>query len=217
MIRAFVARDDTGAIQQLREVVQRYFGEMPLERLHDGASYPLFDRASDQSTSIHRAFYERVVPEPSWNAAFMAFVRGVVRPAFGEPIAYQSIPTFRVHLPGNVAVGEFHTDRQYGHAAETVNVWVPLTDADATATIHIAPSPDPTPPEGCRPVDVAFGHYLVFDGVNFIHGNRTNEEGYTRVSIDLRVIPMAAYRDSDERSVNTGARLAVGDYYDVCS
>jgi len=213
VIQAIVARDDTGAIQDLRQVVQRHFGEVPLERLHDGRSYRLFDRAADQSTPMHRTFYDRVAPDPSWVDAYARLVTDVVRPLFAEPIAFQAVPTFRVHLPGNVAVGEFHTDAQYGHAPDAVNVWVPLTDARATATVHIAPRPGRAQAHECAPVDVALGSYLVFDGVHHLHGNHPNEEGYTRVSIDLRVIPMSAYRESDQKSVNTGSRLVIGDYY----
>ena len=61
------------------------------------------------------------------------FIQKVIKPRFGEEIVYQKIPTFRVHLPNNVSVGEFHKDkhrhnkmRKYERLREKKNSNIPF-------------------------------------------------------------------------------------------
>ncbi len=126
---------------------------------------------------------------------------------FTEPFYYQQIPTFRVQTPGNKAVGEFHTDAQYGHPAGEVNFWVPLTYTKPSSTILLAS------PTGLRPMDADPGDMVVFDAVSRRHGNLINAEKHSRVSFDFRCLPVSRYRPSDAVSVNTGTKFAPGHYY----
>jgi len=79
---------------------------------------------TDQTSPWHGPFYASF---GRWQDAYVDFLRDVVAPRFGEPVYYQRVPTFRVHLPGNLAVGEFHTDAQYHHPEDEVSFWLPLT------------------------------------------------------------------------------------------
>jgi ectoine hydroxylase-related dioxygenase (phytanoyl-CoA dioxygenase family) len=65
------------------------------------------------------------------------------------------------------------------------------------------------------PVEMAPGQLLVFDGVNLMHGNKLNDTGSTRVSFDFRCVPMSRYEPTEKRTVSSGIRLALGEYFDL--
>lgn len=125
---------------------------------------------------------------------------------------YQKAPTFRVHLPGNVAVGAFHVDSQYNHQPAELNFWVPLTSALAENTIHIESEPG----KGDHaPVCLSPGQVLVFEGSKYSHGNIKNTSNVSRVSFDLRALRMSQYDpDWGRVSHNTVKRFVIGGYYE---
>jgi hypothetical protein len=184
-----------------------------LEQLHTERSYPLLRRDDDQGTVFHQRFYAGV-EESDFIRLYLRFLRQVVRPWLaGGRMVYQLVPTFRVQLPGNVAVGEPHRDRDYGHLPTGLNFWLPVTRAAGTSAIWIE---HPDDSGDYRPVDVDPGQVLIFDGANLRHANAMNETGQTRVSFDFRVIPWHLYRDRPTQRTITGRRrFALGSYYGV--
>ena len=93
-------------------VVTSMLNGVDLELVGADDRLPLRTRATDQATSWHRLFYDRF---SHLRPLYEEFVRRVVAKLFREPFYYQAVPTFRAHLPGNMAVGEFHVDSTYGH------------------------------------------------------------------------------------------------------
>ena len=181
-------------------------GTQGLQRLGaDRPAGPIWTRATDQASAWHARFYDRF---DRWRHVYDAFVADVIGPLLGEPIYYQSVPTFRVHLDHNVAVGEFHTDGQYHHPAGERTFWLPLTPACGTNSVWIEADDGTAYPVTAEPGEVA-----VFDAVNRRHGNRLNDTGRTRVSMDFRCLPVRRYRPSPHRSVNAGLPFAPGGYY----
>lgn len=185
-------------------------GVANLECLGGERSYGRFTRETDQSTDFHSRFYasfEKIRPR------YRRFLAEVAAAIIGEPFCFQRVPTFRVHLPANVAVGEWHTDGDYHHPVGELNFWIPLTEAWESNTIWIETSlgrGDCTPIPHLRP-----GQFLTFDAVRWRHGNVANQTGATRVSFDFRCIPLSRYRPCDGQTVNTRQRLVIGDYFDV--
>jgi len=178
-----------------------------LQQVHRGIDVPRLVRETDQATPVHAAFYrtfDRVEP------LYRRFVADVVRAVVPERFCFQRVPTLRVHLPGNVAVGEFHRDSQYSHPDGEVNFWLPLTPAWGSNSVWLE-----APGEPARPVALRPGQVLVFDAVNTRHGNVVNETGVTRVSFDFRVLPLSRYRPTRARTVNTGLRLVIGEYFSL--
>ena len=191
-------------------VIREVLGEPDLTRLR-AHGRPVNTRETDQQTEWHQRFYAaREVWGPLYHKFVIEFVAGLL----DEPFLFQAIPSFRVQVPNNVAVGEFHTDGEYGHPVGETNLWVPLTPADESNSIFLVE-------DECngRSIRAWPGDVVVFDGVGRRHGNRINVEGWSRVSFDFRVIPVRLYRETDARSVNMGKRFAPGDYYaaQVCS
>ncbi len=167
-------------------------------------------RQTDQQTPFHKAFSENIEATNFYDV-YHAFLRKVIRPLVGEDIYTQVDPNFRVQLPGNRAVGEYHRDRDFGHR-NIINFWLPLTDACGTNGLHIKWEADQPP----RPIPVPLGSFLCFDAENLLHGNEENTTPVTRVSLDFRVIPKRLYEPSEELSINMKRPLTIepGGYYE---
>jgi hypothetical protein len=184
------------------------FGVDNLEDLGISDKVSILQRGTDQSTEFHREFYERfdeIRPD------YLKFIGNVIEPRIDEPFCYQAVPTFRVHLPGNVAVGEFHTDGDYNHSPGEINYWVPFTPVFGTNSVFIESS------QGSgefAPVEADYGDVVTFDAVRWQHGNKLNTTGQTRVSFDFRCVPKSLYQARGLRTVNTGSSLEIGDYFE---
>jgi hypothetical protein len=154
---------------------------------------------------VHRAFYKAIEDERSafWNI-YWSFVKRVIIHALPMNIQYyvQRVPNLRVQFPHNLAVGQWHRDADYGHQAEEINFWVPLTPTVETNTIWIDRAP----------VLVQLGEVLQFDGATREHGNVINESERTRVSLDFRLLPVAWYRAGGE-TINGIMKFRVGEYW----
>jgi hypothetical protein len=161
---------------------------------------------TDQQSPWHADFYSGFAV---WRWLFDRFVRTVIGPLVGEPFYYQAVPTFRVHLPGNVAVGEFHTDAQYHHPPGEINYWLPLTPAADTASVWIEDDAGFL----CSPC-VGPGQFVEFSAVDRRHGNKINETGGSRVSFDFRALPARLLPEVEgEPTEHTKLRFIPGGYY----
>tara|TARA_B100000787_G_scaffold30955_1_gene20810 strand:- start:2497 stop:3147 length:651 start_codon:yes stop_codon:yes gene_type:complete len=174
-----------------------------------------FERQNDQSTHYHKKFYE-LARTPDFLNMYNSFIREVVKPIFGEEVVYQKIPTFRLHFPGNIAVGEYHRDRNYrdpewAKRVKEFNFFLPLTDAYDSNTIWVESKEGK---EDFSPMNSEYGQVIKWDGSNLLHGNKLNEETTTRVSFDFRVMPLSRYEPSVNGSINTGTLFSLGEYYD---
>lgn len=197
-------------VHNFRSKICEIFENEDLEHLHQQETYKVFNRKTDQSTKWHRKFYDN---SAKLNDLYVKFVKEVIQPLFGnESLVYQRIPTFRVHLVGNLSVGEFHRDRDYRHLTNEINFWVPVTNAYGTNTIWIETE------EGLndmKPYDVKYGEVLKFNGANLLHGNQINQTEQTRVSMDFRVIPYSDFIPSTSESIYTNKKFDIGGYFEL--
>jgi hypothetical protein len=166
-------------------------------------------RATDQATPWHKRFYTQF---PKLRNLYQRFLEEVVTQYIPDPFLFQSVPNLRVHLPDNLAVGEFHTDRMYGHPAGEITVWIPLTPAFGSNTLMLETAP------GRRdyvPVEAEPGSAVVFDALNLEHGNVLNITGQSRVSLDFRCLPAHLWTPTPSTSVNMFLQFSAGSYYSL--
>lgn len=145
--------------------------------------------------------------------AFLSLYRGFVRELLDveAPLClYQAIPSFRVHLPGNVATGSFHRDSDFGHSKQSLNYIVPLTPMAQSSSVWIESAPGAA---DYAAVQLTPGRLLRFHGACLSHGSYPNQTGRTRVSFDFRILPKAAYKDEGKKSAQLGVSLTLGEYY----
>ena len=197
--------------------VEGIFPPGGLERLHFYKSYDLFERQNDQSTIWHECFYKKIREDSSFNNIYTKFLTNVIKPRFNEEIVYQKIPTFRVHLPGNISVGEFHKDKHYrnedwAEKVQELNYFVPLTKAYGTNTIWAETEEDLG---DFQEIKADYGECVEWSATKLTHGNKQNLTSITRVSFDFRVIPKSRYVQSDHLTINTKIPFDIGGYYGV--
>lgn len=170
----------------------------------------MFTQETDQSSPLHKIWYKYVDETPEFLKLFESFARMITK-RFDEPAIFQAKPTVRFHLPGNLAVGEFHKDKDYNHSPKEINVFIPLTEAVGNNTIWIESEEDKG---DYRPMEGTYGDYFVFDGANLKHGNRLNNTRKTRVSFDFRLLRKSDY-DTNEKRVSTSQnkRFMLGEYW----
>ncbi len=208
---------------QFLDVIESWFwtdGIMPtsgISDLHFHKSYDLFERQNDQSTIWHRCFYKMIREDESFNDVYLKFLKDKIKPRFNEEIVYQNIPTFRVHLPGNISVGEFHKDKHYrdekwANQVRELNYFLPLTKAYGTNTIWAETEEDLG---DYREIRADYGECVEWCATKLTHGNKQNITRNTRVSFDFRVIPKSRYVESEHLTINTKIPFGIGGYYGV--
>ena len=208
---------------QFLDVIESWFwtdGIMPtsgISDLHFHKSYDLFERQNDQSTIWHRCFYKMIREDKSFNDVYLKFLKDKIKPRFNEEIVYQNIPTFRVHLPGNISVGEFHKDKHYrdekwANQVRELNYFLPLTKAYGTNTIWAETEEDLG---DYREIRADYGECVEWCATKLTHGNKQNITRNTRVSFDFRVIPKSRYVESEHLTINTKIPFGIGGYYGV--
>jgi ectoine hydroxylase-related dioxygenase (phytanoyl-CoA dioxygenase family) len=198
------------SLYQFKELVCKILNVDDLEKLHEFGQYGVFSREQDQSSKWHRLFYDNF---SEFNDLYLKFIKEFIKPLFGgEQLVYQKTPTFRVHLVNNLSVGEFHKDSDYGHGTNEINFWLPFVDTFSTNTIWVESGPEL---EDYTPKSLDYGEILKFDGANLLHGNKINDTGITRVSVDFRVVKYSEFVPSDNTSINTNIKFDIGGYFDV--
>ena len=188
-----------------------------LSNLHFYKNYDLFERQNDQSTIWHKCFYKMIREDKSFNDVYLKFLEDKIKPRFNGEIVYQKIPTFRVHLPGNISVGEFHKDKHYRNEewadkVQELNYFVPLTKAYGTNTIWAETEEDLG---DYKEIKSDYGECVEWSATKLTHGNKQNITSVTRVSFDFRVIPKSRYIQSNHLTINTKIPFDIGGYYEV--
>ena len=200
-----------------KNIISNWLDTIDLHKLHEIRQYEHFDREHDQSTKWHKMFYKMIREDKTFDETYMNFLREYIKPRFKEEIVYQKIPTFRVHLPNNVSVGEFHKDKNYrneewAEKVREINYYVPLTMAYDTNTIWTESEEDKG---DFKPMNSNYGECIEWEASKLTHGNKDNLTSETRVSFDFRVIPKSRYVDSNHLTINTKILFGIGGYYEV--
>lgn len=200
------------------ELVTQLF-QKKLDELHAGQEkkYDFFDSpGNDSDTVYHKVFYDKLRSDwPEFLQSYKDFVAKIVAPIVGakKKIIYQKWPTFRVHLPENVAVGGWHRDSDYNHPPHEINFIVALTPMFESNTTITEATPGKF---DFRQLVLNPGQFVMFDGNKCMHGNLPNKTGRTRVSFDFRVLLEENYSEITEKfSLSKGKKFTIGDYYEV--
>ena len=202
-----------------RDHVQHLFETKHLQLLHKtsgGKAYnELFKVGMDSSTVFHDKFYNalRGGDLDYFVETYRIFIETFVSTFIlkDKEILYQTTPTFRVHLPGNLAVGAFHKDSEFNHPEGEINFIIPLTYAYDTNTVWAESEPDKA---DFQPINMEYGQLLQFNGNKCTHGNKVNDTPHTRVSLDFRILPLKYYNpESAKSSITKGTKFTIGNYY----
>ena len=186
-----------------------------LTKLHKEKEYPVLTREEDMYMHWNQMYYKRWKEDSSINDLYLKFLEEVIKPRFNEEIIYQELPDIRIHLPNNIAVGEFHKDKHYrdvkwAEKVRELNYFVPLTKAYETNTLWAETEEDKG---DYIPFNSDYGECTEWYGSFLKHGNKINKTNITRVSFDFRVIPKSRYIPSEHASINMKIPFKIGGYY----
>ena len=199
---------------EFRCEIENIFQTHNLEYIHkfEDCNFGILSFDTDQSSSLHKKFYSQVRQSNLLNL-YYNFIEEEILPKFTEDILYQKIPTFRVQVPDNISVAEFHKDKSYSHNPREVNVFLPITIAKDTSTIWVESQEDLG---DYKPMNAEYGEYYIWNGSNFKHGNKINDTGMTRFSVDFRILPYKHYsEDNIKETVTTKTKLKLGNYFEL--
>lgn len=191
------------------EALNLIFGIKDLSQAHTYSDFELLKRENDQKTIFHRKYYDNFeLVKPIYED----FVRYEIVPIFGQAVVYQKIPTFRIQIPNNVGVGEWHKDKQYKHNQSEINFFLPFTKAFDTNTIWTESEEDKG---DFAPIEAEYGEFVQWRGVSLTHGNKINQTNASRVSVDFRIIPYSQWQPAEGSAINTGVKFDIGGYYEI--
>jgi hypothetical protein len=121
----------------------------------------------------------------------------------------QRYPSMRFHWPEDLAVCEYHKDSDYSHSiAESNNIFF-FTEAKNTNAIWFEKN------LGCKdyfPLNIDKGKIAILNSAIYFHGNKTNKEGWTRISSDFRIIPIQAIV-TGSKTLLKEKKLDLNDYF----
>ena len=183
------------------------------EQWDESKVYDVLDNvATDQLTVYHKKFYNES-KDTNFYSIYKTFINEFIQPLFKEKILYQRIPTFRVHQPNNLAVAEYHRDSDYSHSIHEVNFFLPLTKAFGNNTIWTETERDK---KDFQPINAEVGDIWLWNGSVLLHGNKLNDTGKSRISVDFRVLPISKYEENDKTSITNKTKMIIGDYWEKC-
>ena len=196
------------------DIVAKAFGVKKLDQIHHISEQTLeipTDPSQDQKTLFHKTFYSLYEQEDcEFLKVYQEFIAELSSLHFKDTnVVYQTRPTFRVHVPDNIAVAKWHKDKEYNHSNKEVNVFLPLTKAFDTNTIWAESEEDKG---DYSPMEADIGEYYIWNGANLTHGNKENKTGVSRVSLDFRIISLDNF-DYSGNSVTTKVPMKLGHYW----
>jgi ectoine hydroxylase-related dioxygenase (phytanoyl-CoA dioxygenase family) len=171
--------------------------------------------STESRTKFHELVIQQAVKTESMvREVYCNFIRDIVAALFEGEFAYQTFPTFRLQLPGEMAIHQWHydSDPNHRHPEWEINFQIPLTDMHGSRATWIESVP------GLRdfsPMEMTVGQFAIFDGGRCLHGNKQNQTELSRLSLDFRILPWDRYVDQDatQVSISSGRRFVVGEYY----
>ncbi len=217
-----------------------------LESLHEHISPELKAYGfNDGVNKISTLLYDT---DAAFMQNYLRFIRECVQKHFPYPFLFQAIPTIRIHCPdgeNSHHYPRYHTDINYGHPPEEINLWIPLTHPVAPQQHGFRMMSLEQSREVLEPFDYAFAPFIeqaissrefntrlnAFSpqvatplGSIFAFDSRcihTAEAmvAHTRVSIDIRIMHKADYAASEVRYQGVGRRkirYVPGEAYHAC-
>ena len=195
------------------EYLSALFGVSDLENIHEYLGhFDPFKREQDQYTILHKIFYANFKkPNSPLQKMYENLVKDFISSLVPQKFYYQKIPTFRIGLPENKFVGEFHRDTAYNHQPYELNFNLAIANYKSTAALI---TEDIAGSKNLITAEIDYGEVMGFDHIGCLHGSGINQTGKTMMSIDFRLaLADMYYEDPKAESVNMNSKFIIGDYF----
>ena len=216
--------------------------DISLDQLHQYLLHEDMNVDQNQINNVIKSLYDA---DLEMTILYGQLMSDIIVPAIGQNCFIQKTPTNRFSFPFSKGMTDrdYHNDIMLGHPPEEINVWIPFTDASQSRSFQILPLsfslelleryqynlPDLHNAiwnddklfyllqEKANCVELMPGKVLLFDS-RCIHAAIINKSKYTRVSMDVRVLPTEDYDNLPFAYIGTGRRqshFVPGDYYNA--
>ena len=208
--RHLVSYQTSSTFSDWRNSFSQLYGVEDLSQLHNYLP-PFTDYCSsnDSSTLLHKIFYS------NFNSIFSDLYSRLlleVKTILNEPFYFQNIPCVRFGFPDTTWLTDFHKDSFYNHPSKEININFASTRSFGSAALQIESSPG----SGVFvPLVQDAGCFTFINHINCLHGSIINQEKYTMISLDFRVVPVSESTEafSEKQSILTSAKFKPGSYF----
>ncbi|CAD7958469.1 unnamed protein product [Amoebophrya sp. A120] len=125
-------------------------------------------------------------------------------------VFYQYEPSLRAHVKDVKPLGIPHTDADYYHQPGEINFWWPVSHRVFASNSLFAESQPGR--KDFAPFCCGYGEVVQFYGNQNLHFTKLNETEFSRVSLDLRVVPSFLYCDTWKKA-DGKVSFSNGGYY----
>jgi len=196
----------------------KHFNSSSLAEIHHSIpEQSLLTAGTDQATAFHKSIYsefDKSINSPIVACYYHLCIEWIdlLNTIDQFDWAVQRYPSVRIHLPHNLSVFEFHRDNDYNHPLGEINHFLSLTGSSKTASLFVEQT---LGWEDYAPLELSSGESAILNTSIFKHGDYINEEGYTRVSLDFRAIPVHVLQShaTPKTTISKAKRLDISDYY----
>jgi perosamine synthetase len=179
----------------------------------------------DVEADLHKKFYTAIKSDTTFKKSYCNLVKDILNHLYPNEsmIIYQSFPSIRFQFIGNKAIPAHCDSDSIGkHPFGEKNFLIPITDMKNTTQLFIESAPEKGDFQG---IELKYGNLFHFNGNRCIHYNQTNQENYTRISFDFRVILLNDYmkyilqdtitttNPRDPQGERKPVKMIVGGYY----
>lgn len=195
------------------EYLSALFGVSDLENIHEYLGhFDPFKREQDQYTILHKVFYANFKFKNSpLKKMYEDLIKSFISSLVPQKFYYQKIPTFRIGLPDNKFVGEFHRDTAYNHQPYELNFNLAIANYKNSAALI---TEDIAGSKNLITAEIDYGEVMGFDHIGCFHGSEINQTGKTMISMDFRLaLADMYYEDPNAKSVNMNSKFIIGDYF----
>jgi hypothetical protein len=182
----------------------------------------------DRSSIFIDDYHEFIDNNTFFNDTYYEFIETYIKPIYGieNKIVIQKTPNLRISFPNLTAIGKhknedetnnvigIHKDSDFGHHEDEINIIIPITEMFETNSIYYEPSIESNiSTDNYINLNLNTNEFFIVKFNRLLHFNKINKTGFTRISLDFRIIPYDKYMNNLDYYKNT--KFELGKYYIV--
>ena len=183
---------------------------------------------NDRNSVFYDDYHNFIDKTSLFNDIYHKFISDYVKPLYAVNglIVVQKTPNLRISFPNTTAIGKhvnenesdnvigLHKDSDFGHHESEVNFIIPLTNMFDTNSIYYEPYIESgLSTNEFLNLKLSSNEFFICKFNQLLHFNKINTTGFTRMSLDFRIIPYDKYVENKEYFKNT--KFELGKYYIV--
>jgi len=182
----------------------------------------------DRTSIFYDDYHKFIDSNRIFNETYVKFINEIIKPIYGinGKIVVQTTPNLRISFPKLTALGKrieenvkdniigLHKDSDFGHHEEEINFIIPITNMFETNSIYYEPYANSNlPKDQYINLNITSNEYFIVKFNQLLHYNKINETGFTRMSLDFRIILYDKYMDNIDAF--KGTKFEIGKYYTI--